>query len=210
MVKDPDPPVERVKLSPRSRLEKDERETRDALSTFERNHHDRVEIEDMTKAELVAMIEREGLELPGETTFDVEKNVYVKERLKKRDYLEFIRQKLYSTDKPPSVKKGKKLGKNFCVVSIYKSLRGAVRIIAYDTDRSMEYVRLSTERHVNRAPPNPNPPRRHQRDLASRGRANGHVRASSEGRVRRVLRAGDLPPSNFVALASLAPPPSPS
>ena len=46
---------------------------------------------------------------------------------------------LFSLDDKPMVKKGKKLGKNWCIVSVYKSRKGGVRICAYDTTRSMEY-----------------------------------------------------------------------
>lgn len=42
-------------------------------------------------------------------------------------------------DDTPMVKKGKKLGSHFCIVSIFSSFRGSVRVTAYSTERSMEY-----------------------------------------------------------------------
>ena len=96
-------------------------------------------IEDMTKEELIALIEKEGIELPGERKYDPNTNTISIKRLRKKEYLEFVRQKLFSMDDEPMVKKGKKLGKNWCVVSIFKSRKGGVRIVAYDTTRSMDY-----------------------------------------------------------------------
>ena len=111
MKKQTDPPVTKLKLTPRAARREESSHTKNDLAAFERSHHDLVEIENMTKEELIGMITREGLEMPGAVTFDSEQNVYVKERLKKREYLEFIRQELYKTDVPAMCKKGKKLGK---------------------------------------------------------------------------------------------------
>jgi len=133
------PPVTRTHLSPRSRQAQISKSTLDDISAFERTHHHLSGIEDMTKEELIHLIQREGLKLPGEREYDADNNVIAIKRLKKKEYLAFIRQRLFSNDEQPMVKKGKKLGKNFCVISIFKSRRGSVRVAAYSTERSMNY-----------------------------------------------------------------------
>ncbi len=139
MVKDVDPPVTRVKHSPRTAREVAASETLSDISKFERTHHHLCEIENMTKEELIELIQREGMEIPGEEEYEQETGKIIKKRLKKRKYLEYVRQRLFQLDDKPVVQKGHRLGKQFCIVSIYRSLRGAVRVIAYDTERSMEY-----------------------------------------------------------------------
>ena len=139
MTKVVDPPVVRPVPSARERRRREAERTGGDISNFERAHHQLCEIENMTKEELIALIEREGMEPPGEVYFDAKTNSLKKERLKKVEYLEFVRQKLFSLDSPPIVKHGQKLGKSYCIVSIFKSLQGAVRVVAYDTDRSLEY-----------------------------------------------------------------------
>ena len=88
---------------------------------------------------LIELIKREGLKIPGPREYDAESNTLEIKRLKKKDYLKFIRKELFSTDEKPMVKKGKKLGKAFCVCSIFKSRQGSVRVSAYSTERSMNY-----------------------------------------------------------------------
>ncbi|GMI49314.1 hypothetical protein TrCOL_g11623 [Triparma columacea] len=139
MKKFSDPPVSRIQLSPRSHRAQVAKSTLDDLSAFERRHHHLSGVEDMTKEELIELIKREGLKIPGPREYDAESNTLEIKRLKKKDYLKFIRKELFSTDEKPMVKKGKKLGKAFCVCSIFKSRQGSVRVSAYSTERSMNY-----------------------------------------------------------------------
>jgi hypothetical protein len=140
-----DPGVSRIRLSPRSALRAESTKTMDDINSFEASHHNIVEMENMTKQELIDLIVKRGFEIPGEVTFDTVSNTYKKARLKKAKYLEFLRQNLYGNTSLPVVQRGHKIGSTFCVVSIYKSLHGSVRIIAYDTDRSLSYNLYLTE-----------------------------------------------------------------
>mmetsp|Transcript_4325 Transcript_4325/g.8722 ORF Transcript_4325/g.8722 Transcript_4325/m.8722 type:complete len:478 (+) Transcript_4325:162-1595(+) len=139
MKKSVDPPVSRIQLSPRSQRALIKKSTSDDISAFERRHHHLSGVEDMTKEELIELIKREGMKIPGKREYDAETNTLEIKPLKKKEYLKFIRKELFSNDEKPMVRKGKKLGKNFCVVSIFKSRRGSVRIAAYSTERSMNY-----------------------------------------------------------------------
>ena len=124
------PPVTRVLPSPRTLREDSTKKTLGDIESFERTHHHLSGIEDMTKEELVALIEKEGIEMPGERKYDPNTNTIHIKKLKKREYLEFVRQKLFSMDDNPMVKKGKKLGKNWCIVSIFKSRKVKVQRVA--------------------------------------------------------------------------------
>ena len=83
-----DPPVTRILPSPRSSKTIAMQNTQSEIAAFERRHHDLCCIENMTKAELLVLIEREGLELPGEEYYDKESGMMKKEKLKKSQYLE--------------------------------------------------------------------------------------------------------------------------
>ena len=125
--------------SPRTRIKIEANKTLDDINKFEKNHHNLCEIEHMTKKELIDMIQAEGFELPGKVTWDADAQISRKEKLSKVEYVTFARQTLFSLDSPPICQKGQAIGKHYCVVRIYPGLRGSVRIIAYDTERSMEY-----------------------------------------------------------------------
>ena len=128
-----------VRKSPRTKTRIEASSALADISKFEKNHHSLCEIENLTKKELIDLIQSEGFELPGKLIWDTSANINRKEKLKKNEYLAFVRQKLFSLDKPPVCQKVQKLGTHFCIVSIFPSLKGSVRVICYDTDRSMEY-----------------------------------------------------------------------
>jgi len=140
LVRNVNPNTTRIMPSPRTRVKMEANNTLRDIDRFEKKHHDRCEIEHMTKKELISMILDQGFELPGDTIWDADAQVNRKAKLKKSEYLTYARQKLFSMDSPPICQKGQKIGKkHFCIVSVHPGLRGSVRIIAYDTDRSMEY-----------------------------------------------------------------------
>jgi hypothetical protein len=139
-MKKKDANTSRVRLPPQARRDAEARRTLDDISSFEKSHHHLCEIENMTKPELIALAEREGFGVPGDVIFDAATNERKRVKLKKHHYLEYCRQKLFSLDSTPVVQRGQKLNaKTYCIVSIYKSLQNAIRITAYDTERSMEY-----------------------------------------------------------------------
>ena len=111
----------------------------DDISAYERRHHASLEISDLTKLELIQLIEGEGIQCPGPVHFDTASGTYRRVGLKKKEYLEFVRRELFKLESVAVCKRGQKLGKTYCVVSIFKSLRGAVKVVAYDSERSMEY-----------------------------------------------------------------------
>ena len=65
MKKSINPPVTRVLPSPRSKTKAMAKQTLDDICKFERSYHHLSGIEDMTKEELIQLIKREGLEIPG-------------------------------------------------------------------------------------------------------------------------------------------------
>ena len=114
-------------------------DTESSIKKFETNHHNLCSIENMTKVELIRLLESKGLDIPGEPEWDVKSNTYRKKRLKKAEYLVYARRELFKLETAPIVQRGQKIGKILAIVSIFKSLEGSVRVVAYDTDRSMSY-----------------------------------------------------------------------
>ena len=122
-----------------------------AIRTFERQHHQTLELNDFGKRELKQLIVTEGLEVPGKMNWDPKLGKLVKEDLPKRTYVDFIRRAMYERDQKPLVRRGKNLGPPkrggkrecvYCVVSLLKARKGGVRAIAYDTEASTEHQLL--------------------------------------------------------------------
>ena len=105
MTRNVNPGTTRILPSPRTRIKNEANKTLSDITEFEKNHHNLVEIDHMTKRELIQLIQKEGFELPGKITWDSERQANVKEKLKKVEYLAFARQKLFSLDLPPIVQK---------------------------------------------------------------------------------------------------------
>jgi len=111
------------------------------LLRFERLHYQKVNLNDLTKDELIRLIQDSGLEVPGEMKWDPDRGQMVKERCKKEVYLDYCRKKFSEEEPQPMVRVGRKLRISgiHCIVSIFKAAHGAVRILAYHDETCAEY-----------------------------------------------------------------------
>lgn len=111
------------------------------LLKFERDHHGKVNFQDWTKAELIELIQAEGLEVPGKMYWDKELGQMKKETCQKAAYVEYCRRWLFESDAKPRVRMARKLriSDKYCIVSIFQAHKGGVRIVAFENETCREY-----------------------------------------------------------------------
>ena len=80
-----------VRKSPRTQTRIEASSALADISKFEKNHHSLCEIEYLTKKELIDLIQSEDFELPGKLIWDTSANINRKEKLKKNEYLAFVK-----------------------------------------------------------------------------------------------------------------------
>jgi hypothetical protein len=100
-----------IDLKATNQLEIEQNHSVDEITKFETNHHSLLELNDMTKAEVIQLLLSSGIELPGAVMWDYDTNAYKREVLHKRDYVEYCRQQLFGCDAPPVCRRGQKLSK---------------------------------------------------------------------------------------------------